>query len=123
MAASMVNIADFRCRRFKNGRDDAPVRAVENHGGLSGVEPEPSVDECETSLAENPGVLDIGAARDSQRVRQRMGVHAAPVLRQMSGVVSNLVRFDEPQVAVMRIKQTRPMEGWAQDDCDHPPAA
>jgi hypothetical protein len=123
MAASMVNIADFRCRRSKSGRDDAPMRAVENRDGLSVAEPEPSVDECETSVAGNPRVLDIGAARDSQKTRQRTAGHAAPFLRHMSGVVSNLVRFNEPRVAVMRIRQTRAMEGWTQDDCDHPPAA
>jgi hypothetical protein len=113
MAASRVNIADFRRRDLKDWVDQASGRAGENRGEpkMGGAEPE--------GVAENPGVLDIGAARDRQ--------HKAPVLRRLSSVgpgsASNLVRFNEPGVAVMRVKQTRAVESWPQDDYDHPPAA
>jgi hypothetical protein len=112
MAASRVNIADFRRRDLKDWVDQASGRAGENRGEpkMGGAEPE--------GVAENPGVLDIGAARGRQ--------HAEPVLfrlNQGSNRVSNLVRFNEPGVAVMRIKQTAAMESQPQDDYDHPPAA
>jgi hypothetical protein len=105
MAASMVNIGDFRCRDSKARFGQAPA-----------------VDESE---AERPevvdGVLDISAARNNPHMRQRMVLHtvSAPSHR------SNLIRFNEPRVAVMRINRPRAVEsyGQASDDYDFPPAA
>jgi hypothetical protein len=101
MAASMVNIGDFRCRALKARFGHAPA-----------------VDEQE---AERPGVVNISAAQDNQRMRQRIVLHAvaAPSHR------SNLIRFNEPRVAVMRINGPRAVEscGKASDDYDFPPAA
>ncbi len=107
MAASMVNIGDFRCRDLK-----APF----GHA--------PAVDESE-SEAERPevvdGVHDISVARNNPHMRQRMVLHtvSAPSRR------SNLIRFNEPRVAVMRINRPRSVEsyGQASDDYDFPPAA
>jgi hypothetical protein len=103
MAASMVNIGDFRCRDLKArfGHD---------------------VDEREAELAaERPGVVNISALCDNSHTRQRMVLHAvsAPSRR------SNLIRFNEPHVAVMRINGPRAVEsyGQASDDYDFPPAA
>jgi hypothetical protein len=109
MAASMVNIGDFRCRDLK-----------------ARIGHEPAVDEDEAEpAAERPGVLNIRTAirngRDNPHLRQRVVLHAvaAPSHR------SNLVRFNEPRVAVMRIKGPRVVEscGQASDDYDFPPAA
>jgi hypothetical protein len=115
MAALVVNIADFRCRDLKGGFGYASVRVVENHVGLRVMET--SHTQKTAAPAGNPTVLDISAAGDSQRMRQRMVLHPVAASRPRS----NLVRFNEPRVAVMRIRQTRAMESW--DDCDHPPAA
>jgi hypothetical protein len=101
MAASMVNIGDFRCRDLKTRLGH--VQAEDEHE------------------AERPGVVNISAARDSRHMRQRMVLHAvtAPSRR------SNLVRFNEPHVAVMRINGSRAVESYGQvsDDYDFPPAA
>jgi hypothetical protein len=105
MAASMVNIGDFRCRDLKARSGHAPA-----------------VDERKAEpAAERPGVVNINAARDTRHMRSRVVLHAvtAPSHR------SNLVRFNEPRVAVMRISRPRAVEscGQASDDYDFPPAA
>jgi hypothetical protein len=119
MAASMVNIADFRCRDLKGALGHASTRVALNHSGLSVAETAQArkPDAPEEISAKNPAILDISAVRNNQRMRQRMVPHTVPVSRPQS----NLVRFNEPRVAVMRIKQTPAMESL--DDCDHPPAA
>jgi hypothetical protein len=116
MAASMVNIADFRCRDLKTRFGHDSARALENS-----VEPvDATAAERETEpAAENPDVLDIGAARDNPRLRLR----TVPLSMAAPRHRSNLVRFNEPQVAVMRINRTGAMESWLHDDYDHPPAA
>ncbi len=114
MAASMVNIGDFRCRDLKARFGHAPARTIENHGELRAVE-------AASAETERPGVVNISAARDNAHMRQRMVLHAvsAPSRR------SNLIRFNEPRVAVMRINGPRAVEscGHASDDYDFPPAA
>jgi hypothetical protein len=117
MAASTVNIADFRCRELKARVGHATVRTTENRDKLRVVESAPMEEHGAEPVAD-PAVLDIGAARDNARMRQRMVLHTMPSRHR-----SNLVRFNEPQVAVMRINQPRVMESWAQDDYDNPPAA
>jgi hypothetical protein len=105
MAASMVNIGDFRCRDLKARFGHAP--AVDEH-------------EAEAA-AERPGVLNIRTGRDNPRLRQRVVLHAVAG----SSHRSNLVRFNEPHVAVMRISGPRAVEscGQVSDDYDFPPAA
>jgi hypothetical protein len=120
MAASMVNIADFRCRDWQSRFGHATSSRIENRGELSAVDSGPAVEERGAEpVAENPAVLDISAARDKSRMRQRIDVSPAPAARHRS----NLIRFNEPQVAVMRINQPRGMADWSEDDYDHPPAA
>ena len=117
MAASTVNIADFRCRGV-----DRVWRRIEMENGPKLVE-QPAQDaahEMEAGAAEKPVVFDISLARESQRMRQRMVFHSVSGSRHRS----NLVRFNEPEVAVMRIR-SRAMESWSHgsDDCDPPSAA
>jgi hypothetical protein len=119
MAASTVNIADFRCRDLKARMGRATARTTENRDKLGVVE-SAGIEEHEAEpFAENPAVLDIGALRDNTRMRRRLVLHTMPASRHRS----NLVRFNEPQVAVMRINRPRAMESWAKDDFDDPPAA
>ena len=113
MAASMVNIADFRCRDLK-ARSGHEQPRFENRNGLEIVEPEGGEAQ---PLEENPGVLDISAARDNPRMRQRIVLHAVTASRHRS----NLVRFNEPHVAVMKINAAHALE--SSDDYDFPPAA
>src|SRR5215469_488577 len=116
MAASMVNIADFRCRDSKPRVGEGPV--PENRGKLRVVEAWSAVDDCEAETPEeNPAVLAMGAARDNARMRQRIALHPVPTSRHRS----NLVRFNEPRVAVMKIKGANAIE--SSGDCDFPPAA
>ena len=118
MAASMVNIADFRCRDLKARSGQATLRLIEHRDEIERSEP-PAMELEADASAENPAVLDISVARQNPPMRQRMVLHAVSPPRGRS----NLVRFNEPRVAVMRIKQVRAIESWAQDDYDHPPAA
>ncbi|UWZ86558.1 hypothetical protein [Occallatibacter riparius] len=117
MAASTVNIADFRCRDLK-ARFGHAQSGFENPNGLELVESAPAADESEAELVEeNPGVLDISVARDNPRMRQRFVLHAATASRHRS----NLVRFNEPHVTVMKVNAVRALE--SSDDYDFPPAA
>jgi hypothetical protein len=126
MAASTVNIADFRCRGLKGHSTDPALRAAKNPGGLRIVEPQPAAEEREHgvnahgSAGEDSSVLDISAARDEQHMQR---VVLRPALTSRSR--SNLVRFNEPRVTVMKVKKPYAMQSWAQraDDYDHPPAA
>jgi hypothetical protein len=116
MAASMVNIADFRCRDL-NARFGHVQPRFENRNGLEIVEPEPAEDREAEPVEENPGVLDISVARDNPRMRQRIVLHSMAASRYRS----NLVRFNEPHVAVMKINAAHAFE--SSDDYDFPPAA
>jgi hypothetical protein len=118
MAASMVNIAEFRCRDLKARFGQATLRLLERNDEIEAAEP-PTMERETDAPAENPAILNISVARENPRMRQRMVLHAVTPSRGRS----NLVRFNEPRVAVMRIKQTRAIEDWVQDDYDHPPAA
>lgn len=117
MAAPTVSIADFRCRDLKArfGHDQSQF---EKRSGLEIVESDAVVEEREAEpVAENPGVLDISVARDNPRMRQRFVLHAVTASRHRS----NLVRFNEPHVAVMKINAAHAVE--SSDDYDFPPAA
>lgn len=117
MAASMVNIADFRCRDLK-ARFEHEQSRFENHNGLELVDSAPAAEERKAEpLEENPGVLNISVARDNPRMRQRIVLHAVTPSRHRS----NLVRFNEPHVAVMKISAAHACE--SSDDYDFPPAA
>jgi hypothetical protein len=124
MAASTVNIADFRYREMK-GRPARSLQEAENPEGLRIVDPEgadyPSSDAASgMSSAENPMVMDIGAARESHHAR-RFVLRPALISRNRS----NLIRFNEPHVTVMKVRQAHSIQSWADvaDDYDHPPAA
>ena len=112
----MVNIADFRCRDLK-ARSGHAQSQFENHKELELVEPEP-LEVCDAEpVEENSGVLDISVVRDNSRMRQRIVLHAVTPSRHRS----NLVRFNEPHVAVMKINAAHAIE--SSDDYDFPPAA
>jgi hypothetical protein len=124
MAASTVNIADFRCRG--NRRSTQVLSRFENRSDLKVVDSEPAVEEraevaVEGNEAENPSVCDISRGRESEQMRQRMVFRPISMPRHRS----NEIRFNEPHVAVMRVEQPRSVEHWAHasDDCDLPPAA
>ena len=109
----MVNIADFRCRDLKVRVGHSS--SFENRTGFEIVEPDLTAEREAEPLEE--GVLDISVARDSARMRQRMVLRPVTTSRHRS----NLVRFNEPHVTVMKINAVRASE--PSDDCDFPPAA
>ena len=114
----MVNIADFRCRDLKARFGHAQSERFENPNGLAIVESAPAVEEREAEpVEENPGVLNISIARDNPRMRQRIVLHPVTASRHRS----NLVRFNEPHVAVMKVNAPHAFE--CSDDYDFPPAA
>ena len=125
MAASTVNIADFRCRGVTHRSFRALSNGPQRGPGLSIVEAEPDSAQREAELfqqarlSDDPVVFDIGIARQAKRMRPRMIFHPVVHLRHRS----NVVRFDEPHVAVMRVHEPRGIEHPASDDCDLPPAA
>ncbi|HWG22294.1 MAG TPA: hypothetical protein VG225_17345 [Terracidiphilus sp.] len=125
MAASTVNIADFRCRAVKGHYSHTPLRDGKRPGGLIIVESafadRDSERGNEALVSENPAVFDIGIAREAQRLRHRVVFRPITIQRRRS----NLIRFGEPRVTVMRVDEWRAAEHWsgASDDCDLPPAA
>jgi hypothetical protein len=117
MAASMVNIADFRCRDLKARFGHAQSRSFENPNGLEIVESAPAEEREAEPVEEKPGVMNISIARDNPRMRQRIVLQPVTASHHRS----NLVRFNEPHVAVMKINATHAFE--SADDYDFPPAA
>lgn len=124
MAASTVNIADFRCRGLKERSTDTPQGAAQNPGGLKIVDRQTAPEEREpavsTATGDSPAVREIGVRREPQHM-QRLILRPALISRNRS----NLVRFNEPHVTVMKVKQPYAIQSWAElaDDYDHPPAA
>jgi len=118
MADSPVNIADFRCRGTKIRFSEKAVRASRSSLALALVEPEGEYEyDVHESAEESPDVLDISRGRESQRVHTRIVLRAVPPRNR-----SNVIRFNEPRVAVMRLNEAR-VEHWTSDDYDQPPAA
>jgi hypothetical protein len=125
MAAATVNIADFRCRGVKHRSFHAPSNSARKATGLLIVEAEPDSAQREAELlkqarlSDDPAVFDIGVARRAKLMRPRMIFRPVVLPRHRS----NVIRFDEPRVAVMRVQEPRAIQHLASDDCDLPPAA
>jgi hypothetical protein len=126
MATATVNIADFRCRGVKHRSLHAPSNSAHKASGLLIVEAEPGSAQREAELlqqarlSDDPAVFDIGIARQAKRMRPRMIFRPIVLPRHRS----NVIRFDEPRVAVMRVQEPRAIQHHlASDDCDLPPAA
>jgi len=122
MAASTVNIAEFRYQPLK-------PRAVRTSSDIeqesprltivanpAPAQPEPA---SASGSANPPGVFNIAAARNRHTMREPDLIRPFAFRRH-----ANLVRLDEPHVTVLRV-QPRPqgMAISAMDDCDLPPAA
>lgn len=126
MAASTVNISDFRCRGIKFRPLLAP-RPAAPPADLVVIEPEAELARREAELlqeariSENPSVFDIGIAREAQRMRQRMVFRPIWTHRHRA----NVIRFGEPGVTVMRPKGSngRLQRKAISHDRDLPPAA
>lgn len=122
MAASTINIAEFRCQpRTRRGMHVATRRPQENTT-LKVVErdPEPVVTQTEPQSSNPPGVLSIAGGRERRTMREPRLNRPFPFRRR-----ANLVRFNEPHVAVMRapVRSQQIALGAADDDRDVPPAA
>ena len=122
MAASTVNIADFRCRAQKGRMATAPQHEAENAVGLKLVDLATGSQHETTEIGgeQDSAVLDINSVRGREHV-QRLVLRPALISRNRS----NLVRFNEPRVTVMKVKPSYAVQSWAEmaDDYDHPPAA
>ena len=125
MAASTINISEFRCRGIKFRSH--PWRPASAAADMVVVEPAPEAAQREAELlhealiSENPTVFDIGIAREAQRMRQRMVFRPIAIQRHRA----NVIRFGEPGVTVMRPKGSsgRLQRAAGSHDRDLPPAA
>ena len=118
MASSTVNIAEFRCPTVKHRTSPAEVPS----GGLRVVTANPApVEQLALGASANPpGIYDFAAARRRRHAGTQNLYDPSAFGRRRS----NLVRFNEPRVAVLRVA-ARPQEiqTCATDDRDLPPAA
>ncbi len=122
MAASTVNIAEFRYQPLK-------LRAVRTSSDVEQESPHLKIvanpapaqhDPASASESANPpGVFNIAAARNRHTMREP-GLYRPFAFRHHA----NLVRLDEPHVTVLRV-QSRSQEPaiCSLDDRDLPPAA
>jgi hypothetical protein len=122
MAASTVNIAEFRYQPLKlravpsssPGEQESPRLRIVANPAPAQPEPAPT-----SESANPPGVFDIEAARNRHTMRQPDLYRPFPSRRH-----ANLVRLDEPHVTVFRAQpRAQQMAISAVDDRDLPPAA
>ena len=125
MAASTINIGEFRCRDAKSRFLRKPQRSSGASLAISAIEPEPEFEMDPERLqdalvSENPLVFDIGIARGAQQ-RPRLVFRPVSVQRRRA----NVIRFGEPGVAVLRPTQAKVCQQRAtlNNDNDLPPAA
>lgn len=127
MAASTVNISDFRCRGANVGPCHQAMRPARASAGFVVAEPEREAAHREAELpqqaliSENPSVFDIGIARRAERARHRVVFRPITIQRHRA----NVIRFGEPGVTVMRPKGSNGHLYCTSTSHDHdlPPAA
>jgi hypothetical protein len=122
MAASTVNIAEFRCPPLKLRAAPSPAPSGQENPHLKIVaNPEPGQPQPSpaSESANPPGVFDIETARNRHTMRQPDLHRPLPFRRH-----ANLVRLDEPHVTVLRVQpRAQQMATCTVDDRDLPPAA
>jgi hypothetical protein len=120
MAASTVNIAEFRCPPLKLRAAPSPAPSGQENPHLKIVaNPEPGQPAPASESANPPGVFDIETARNRHTMRQPDLHRPLPFRRH-----ANLVRLDEPHVTVLRVQpRAQQMATCTVDDRDLPPAA
>lgn len=122
MASSTVDIARFRCHPVKhdtfhsNESAETPARGLY----IVAANPAPAQESAPAAPAIPPGVYDFAAARERHSARVKACYDPSPFSRRRS----NLVRFNEPRVAVLRVAARAHEAAYsAGDDRDLPPAA
>jgi hypothetical protein len=119
MSGRPVNIADFRCRTRKARTAYFSLRDANRSHGLRVVEPANTGEDAVEYLSqENPGVFDIGIAREVQRLRRRA---ARPLSIHLRGKVIRFGEMPARAAAAMRAPASWPVS--PDGPYDPPPAA
>lgn len=120
MAASTINIAEFRSVPHHHRQEPMSLPDVQDSRGWRVVAVNPALPQpqVESETVNPSGIFDIEAARNRQNLPEP-GLYRPFAFRRRA----NLVRLNEPHVAVMPVPVRSHQMAMSVDDCDLPPAA
>lgn len=119
MTGCPVNIADFRCRIMKPRTAHFSLRDTRRSTGLRVVES--SAHRNGSALdapSQESAPVDIGVARESQRLRRRIVSRPISIQRR-----ANVVRIAEARPRAYAFPTPQAWQFSPDDPCDLPPAA